>query len=38
MSEKIREVPQLAEATCAYTLVMKNTHMAHGPCIHEYFG
>ncbi len=52
MSEKTKEVPRLADATYAHTLVIKSTHeskvhgpygmessnhMAHGPCIHEYF-
>ncbi len=32
MSEKIKEVPQLADATYAHTLVIKSTHeyMVHG--------
>ena len=48
MFEGTREMPQLGHATFAHTLVinMKKTalesveswnHLAHGPCIHEYF-
>ena len=40
MSEKTREVPQLADTTYAYTLwslkvLMESwNNMAHGPCVH----
>ncbi len=40
ISDKIKEVPQLADLTYAHTLVIKSTHeyyIGHGPCIYEFF-